>query len=151
MKRYSLGFAFDAAGKQVVLIQKNRPSWQRGLLNGVGGHVEAGESSRACMVREFREETGVETAELDWRRYARLFSLVEGCAFEMHVFSLFDDCIWEVTTKTDEAVRISSVSRVLAGDTDPAIISNLPWLITAALDKHFEENSYFMDVRYSAE
>ena len=33
---YVLGFYFDAAFKQVVLMKKNRPAWQAGLHNGVG-------------------------------------------------------------------------------------------------------------------
>jgi 8-oxo-dGTP diphosphatase len=59
MKRYTCGFCFNEAMDRVVLIQKNRPAWQAGKLNGVGGHVEDGESPIDCMIREFQEEAGV--------------------------------------------------------------------------------------------
>ena len=59
---YVLGFAFTTDGR-VALIQKKRPAWQAGRLNGIGGKVEGTEHSAAAMVREFREETGVDTPE----------------------------------------------------------------------------------------
>lgn len=58
MKTYVLGFCFNAALNKVVLIRKNRPQWQAGKLNGVGGHVEPWELPLGAMVREFREESG---------------------------------------------------------------------------------------------
>lgn len=58
---YVLGFAFDVSGAEpsVCLILKNKPEWQAGLLNGVGGKIESGEYPDAAMHREFREETDV--------------------------------------------------------------------------------------------
>ena len=43
MKSYVLGFCFNTRLDQVVLIQKTRPEWQAGRLNGIGGHIENGE------------------------------------------------------------------------------------------------------------
>lgn len=57
--QYVLGFAFDKEFKHVLLVWKNRPRWQAGKLNGVGGKIEPGEAVRAAMVREFQEETGI--------------------------------------------------------------------------------------------
>ncbi len=41
----------------ILMLHRNRPPNQ-GLWNGVGGRVEPGESPRACILREVREETG---------------------------------------------------------------------------------------------
>lgn len=60
------GFLFSPDGQRVALIRKARPEWCAGRYNGVGGKVEAGETPLAAMVREFREETGIATAESDW-------------------------------------------------------------------------------------
>lgn len=65
-KAYVCGFVFSQDFKQVWLIRKNRPKWQAGRLNGIGGGVDAGESPLAAMVRECREECTVETEEKDW-------------------------------------------------------------------------------------
>lgn len=55
---YVVGFLVDPSTDHVALIRKGRPEWQAGKLNGVGGHIEPGESPAAAMVREFGEETG---------------------------------------------------------------------------------------------
>ena len=57
---YVVGFLFNPDMTEVVLIKKNRPDWQKGLLNGVGGKIESGEDPITAMIREFKEETGVE-------------------------------------------------------------------------------------------
>lgn len=144
MKKYSVGFAFDETGKNVVLIQKRRPQWQAGLLNGVGGHVEEGESFHTCMSREFQEETGLITYESNWRQYARM--LFPGG--EVHVFSLFDNQMSFAETKTDENVGLYQVSLIPQLRT----ISNIPWLVAAALDNKFGNNvgSLSMNVEYVA-
>jgi len=65
-KQYVVGFAFDNNRERVALILKQRPNWQRGRLNGVGGKVEPGEKFLDAMVREFQEETGYVTKSEDW-------------------------------------------------------------------------------------
>ena len=39
--KYSVGFLFNPDETKVVLIKKNRHDWEKGLLNGVGGHKHA--------------------------------------------------------------------------------------------------------------
>lgn len=56
-KEYVLGFMFDPTLRKVLLVWKDRPTWQKGRLNGIGGHIEAGETPHEAMVREFEEET----------------------------------------------------------------------------------------------
>ena len=56
MKEYVVGFMFSEE------ILKNKPDWQAGRLNGVGGKVEPNEYPDQAMVREFEEETGVRTS-----------------------------------------------------------------------------------------
>ena len=59
-ERYCLGFMFDPAYERVLLMVKKRPAWQEGLLNGIGGKIESGESCLEAMNREFFEETGLD-------------------------------------------------------------------------------------------
>lgn len=64
MKKYVLGFLFSRDFTRVVLIKKNRPSWQADKLNGIGGKVEDSDtSSLAAMIREFREACNTMTSE----------------------------------------------------------------------------------------
>lgn len=66
MIKYVCGFMFSEDLERVVLIRKNKPDWQKGLLNGVGGKIEEGEKPHDAMAREFEEETGVKTQFCDW-------------------------------------------------------------------------------------
>jgi 8-oxo-dGTP pyrophosphatase MutT (NUDIX family) len=78
MKRYVVGFCFDFNHENVLLICKNRPDWQAGRLNGLGGKIEDGESPLTAVGREFAEETGgqglpdVQGGPLTWRPFVRL-------------------------------------------------------------------------------
>jgi len=49
-----VGFCFTLNQQLVVLILKNKPEWQRGKLNGVGGKIkiDTDESPLDAMVRE---------------------------------------------------------------------------------------------------
>lgn len=48
----------DIDGK-VLLLYKNRPSWQAGKLNLPGGQIEQGETVVEAAIRETKEETGL--------------------------------------------------------------------------------------------
>jgi 8-oxo-dGTP diphosphatase len=50
-----------------VLLGHRSPSrrWYPGVWDLLGGHVEPGEDERAALLRELREEIGVEATEVD--------------------------------------------------------------------------------------
>lgn len=72
--KYCLGFAFSTdthCRTYVALIEKSKPQWQAGKYNGIGGKIEDTDTdARAAMVREFREETGVDTDADAWKGFA---------------------------------------------------------------------------------
>ena len=68
MTNYVAGFLIDREARQIALIRKNRPEWQAGQLNGIGGHIEPGEVPREAMRREFMEETGFDSSL--WEHFA---------------------------------------------------------------------------------
>lgn len=59
MKKYVAGFLFSPDFENVVLIEKNKPAWQKGKYNGIGGKIEEGETPGEAMRREFEEEAGL--------------------------------------------------------------------------------------------
>lgn len=126
LKRYVAGFLFDDRG-YVALINKRRPEWQRGKLNGIGGHIEKDESSENAMVREFKEETGL--AVFHWKHFAT----VGGSSYSVEWF--MTRLSWQtelgyrrdIASITDEAVGWYLVDKLPSN-----IIPNLKWLIPLA-------------------
>ena len=57
---HSMGLIFNESYDRLVLIQKNRPDWQKGSLNGIGGKIEEGENEYGCIVRECKEECNLD-------------------------------------------------------------------------------------------
>jgi len=132
--KYVLGFLFSNNKKEVVLIKKNRPLWQKGLYNGVGGHVEDGETPLKAMKREFNEETGVKITK--WTKFA----VLRGMDFEVFCYKSFSDKSKDVETRTDEQVSLKYTDRVKL----LPVISNIPWLIEICLDP----DSFVTTIKY---
>ena len=125
---YVLGFAFTSDLKSALLILKNRPPWQAGLLNGVGGKVEPGEKPLDAMVREFKEESHIDTTPEQWRHFATL----AGDDFLVLIYATVTDDVLRARTMTDEALYLISTER---SDTTPPLVPNLKWLLPLALDE----------------
>jgi 8-oxo-dGTP diphosphatase len=120
MTDFVVGFAFDDLGR-VALVRKARPAWQAGKLNGIGGHIEPGESPVDAMDREFMEETGVLLFR-DWRRCG----LMTHGTNQIWVFTTTNRFVRNVKSMTDETVSLFTLSG-LSGR--PDIIENVPALI----------------------
>jgi 8-oxo-dGTP diphosphatase len=132
IQKYALGFIFDQARDHVLLIQKMRPAWQRGKLNGIGGKVEDGETFLQAMIRECWEETGISTDATkphgeEWQPVATL----KGENYHMEVFAMFSQAVFYAIQRTDEPLQILSHRTLREGQ----IMPNLPVLIALALDE----------------
>ncbi len=125
MTEYVAGFMFSEDKKKVALIEKNRPQWQKGKKNGIGGHVETNEMPYDAMVREFEEETGVR--HTDWNHFCTL----QGPWGKVHFYKT-TGILSRLKTMTDETVcRVKA--RFLHGSN---VVPNLRWLIPLALSEY---------------
>ena len=127
MQNYVVGFLFNSLLDSVVLIEKQRPSWQKGRLNGVGGHVEPGESSLNAMKREFMEETGVEVN--NWEHFTTLHC--KDCCIDF--YRAESNNIGDVKSVTDEKVFIYDVKELYYRENTDKFVSNVFWLIPLAM------------------
>lgn len=127
MKKYVAGFLFSQDSSKVVLIQKINPAWQNGLLNGVGGKIEAGEHAIDAMVREFKEETGVLTHAEQWTHFAQVYR--PDC-YDVAFFFARSDLAFEAKTVEQEEVQLIDSTALPAN-----LLPNLRWLIPLALDQ----------------
>ena len=129
--RYVAGLLFDDTGSRVALVRKNRPAWQAGKLNAIGGKIEAGESPGIAMMREFEEETGVHIPPNLWSPIA----VLTGDTFQVHFFSARSHMIDDVQTMEDETIERHEVGGKWGVLTHPHdLIPNLRVIIPLALD-----------------
>ena len=127
MKEYVLGFAFNEERTKVVLIGKKRPEYQAGKLNGVGGKLEPAEFACDAMLREFKEETGIQTTHTEWNKVC----IISHRDYKIHVYSLFDDWVFnEAHTTTDEEIMKFNVWDIGLH----SCMNYMKWLIPMILD-----------------
>lgn len=124
-QKYALGFMFNEDKTKVLLINKNRPDYQKGRLNGLGGKPEEGDENNSLftMIREFKEESGIYHDK--WEQFCELY----GDNWSIDVFRAFGD-IYEAKNVTDEEVCIVDIN-----DLPENVMGNLHWLIYMALGK----------------
>lgn len=123
------GFLFNSDYSKVLLIKKKRPKWQKGKFNGVGGHIEPGETPAAAMHRELHEESGYTGARIT--HYATLYS----SRWEVHFFScVYGTSLGDLSAEFHGSPTNEEISIVNCNKLPKKIISNLKWLIPMAID-----------------
>jgi len=127
MKEYVCGFLFSPDYSKVVLIKKNRPEWQKGMFNGIGGKIEEGETALEAMEREFWEEARF--SSMGWEQ----FCCITGKDWKVWFFENNDTFYNKVHARTDETIHISDTNN-LPDHPEYKVIDNLKWLIPMAMD-----------------
>ena len=90
-----------------LLISKKRPTWQAGMLNGIGGKIEPGENPLQAMIRECKEE-----CNLDIEDWVVLKTVSFGKDETLTYFKAYSDMKgWK--SLTDEEVVIISRDRFM--------------------------------------
>lgn len=132
--KYVVAFAFNNDLSHVALIRKNKPEWQKGKLNGVGGKIEKRETPSQAVSREFGEEAGIQKIPCNnWK----LFCIMEGTnndgiEFQVWCYAIKLD-LKKIISIEEEKIEIIETKNILFGRLD--IIENLSWLIPLAMDK----------------
>jgi 8-oxo-dGTP diphosphatase len=128
---FVVGLLFSEDGDWLVLVTKNRPAWQKGLRNGIGGKVEPGETPAAAMRRECIEEIGVDP---DWSH----FTCLEYPGALLHFFAARDHVAYmDACAQTDE--DIIRVALNMLDISSLRLIPNLKWLIPMGRHSLFNE------------
>jgi len=140
MNKYVLGFMFSTNGA-VWLIRKNKPEWQRGRLNGIGGKIEENESPADAMKREFYEEAGIKLN--DWKHFC---TLTDRDSYEVYCYYVYSD--ETPATMTEEKVTLCYTCSLPID-----VIPNVNWLIPMALSfKRGEKaNSFVVKEMYKVD
>jgi 8-oxo-dGTP pyrophosphatase MutT (NUDIX family) len=123
-RRYVAGFLMR--GGEVLLVRKNRPTWQDGLMNAIGGEINEGEKPEHAMLREFQEETGLVVT--NWS----FFATETGPGYEVLFYRsrIPPDTRWTPPRANDVGEEIAWCEM----DTAEPCIGNLGWLLPLCLD-----------------
>lgn len=147
LKKYTLGVAFDH-DSNIVLIKKNKPEWQAGMLNFVGGKVERGEKPQDCMAREFREETGVEIPPEQWRYVG---TMKRNKDFIVYIYTTVHPNVANVRTTTDEEIfKISTEQFEISSKIRSSSISNIRTIYEFIRSDDFINQGSELNVFYKA-
>lgn len=126
MIKATLGFIFNKDLTEVLLITKNRPEWQKGAINGLGGKCEKGESMLDCVAREVWEESGLKIVTEDYKYVGEL----HWTEWEVAVFAaMYSGNKNDAKTLTDEPVvwyRVDNLPKKCK--------TNLTWLIPLSIE-----------------
>lgn len=124
------GFVFNSDYSKVMLIRKNRPSFLKGMLNGIGGKIEANETALNAMMRECHEETGLVINIQDWKLYLTITEAAYSLYWYVAVVS--DDILNQAKSMTDEYVDIFNTTYVTE-DKDVQVAPNVVSFINQVL------------------
>jgi 8-oxo-dGTP diphosphatase len=140
MQKYIVGFVFDSKMEYVLLMHKNRPEWQNGFINGLGGKVEKGETFLSATVREIKEESGLETEEDKWVHAG----VIGSDSFSVEILGyVYEGQMSDAQSLEDEPIEWFPLNKL-----PPNVLDNLPWLIHITIDKIKNQKFETFDVRY---
>ncbi len=123
VRQYVAGILFNVGYSNLVLVEKQRPVTQRHKLNAIGGEIKDGETPHAAMVREFKEEAGLEIGQ--WSNFCTLHT----AASMVHFFCATYENISAVREQTDERLFVIPVDSLQPYATVP----DIPWLVRMAM------------------
>ena len=137
MQQYVAGLLFDNESTRVALVLKNRPAWQAGNFNAIGGKIEFGETPDQAMVREFAEEAGIEMLGWDYQ-----FCLARPNEYEVYFYAAWStEALENVVATSDEEIFILDPYNLPEN-----VIFNIRWIIPLVLDDTVAKPEVFEDV-----
>ena len=95
--------------KEILLLKKNNPDWQKGLYNGIGGKVELNTTPLETIIKKCQEELGVNISN-----WIELDSEISSSGIEIVYFltTLNEGEIKKLQSQTDERVELFSINNL---------------------------------------
>ena len=107
MMRVVVGIITD--NKEILLLKKNNPDWQKGLYNGIGGKVELNTTPLETIIKKCQEELGVNISN-----WIELDSEISSSGIEIVYFltTLNEGEIKKLQSQTDERAELFSINNL---------------------------------------
>lgn len=136
--KYVVGFVFNSTRDKVLLQEKKRPSWQKGLLNGPGGKINPNEWPIDAMRREWNEES-IYSPQTPFEKFAILNGKdSDNKSFQVHFFRAFG--FYTISHRKedlhDEVINIYDVNNL-----PDNLVPNLRYLIPMAAIAGLDDRS----------
>ena len=95
--------------KEILLLKKNNPDWQKGLYNGIGGKVELNTTPLETIIKKCQEELGVNISN-----WIELDSEITSSGIEIVYFltTLNEGEIKKLQSQTDERAELFSINNL---------------------------------------
>lgn len=122
-------------------MHKTKPENQAGMINGLGGKIEDGETAIDCMVREIREESGLVTKANSWIH----LGLLRGSDWSVEVFGT----IYQGSLSDAHSLEAQTVEWFDIKNLPDNVLHNLHWLIPLAIDKLKHGDFLTASIEYS--
>ena len=97
--------------KEILLLKKNNPDWQKGLYNGIGGKVELNTTPLETIIKKCQEELGVNISN-----WIELDSEISSSGIEIVYFltTLNEGEIKKLQSQIDERAELFSINNLPA-------------------------------------
>ncbi|WP_166243038.1 NUDIX hydrolase [Paenibacillus turpanensis] len=132
MMKYTLGLIRQDT--KVLLLNRENPPWM-GSWNGVGGKLEDGESPKASMLREIREETGLDLPDAIFKGIIT-WSTPEGEGFGglyLYLAELSDVVCYPTPRRTVEGILDWKEAEWILHQENTGVASNIPGCLEKVL------------------
>lgn len=95
--------------KEILLLKKNNPDWQKGLYNWIGGKVELNTTPLETIIKKCQEELGVNISN-----WIELDSEISSSGIEIVYFltTLNEGEIKKLQSQTDERAELFSINNL---------------------------------------
>ena len=95
--------------KEILLLKKNNPDWQKGLYNGIGGKVELNTTPLETIIKKCQEELGINISN-----WIELDSEISSSGIEIVYFlaTLNEGEIKKLQSQTDERAELFSINNL---------------------------------------
>ena len=105
--RVVVGIVTD--NKEILLLKKNNPDWQKGLYNGIGGKVELNTTPLETIIKKCQEELGANISN-----WIELDSEISSSGIEIVYFltTLNEGEIKKLQSQTDERAELFSINNL---------------------------------------
>lgn len=137
-KIYTYTLAFIKYQDKVLMLNRIKTPWQ-GLWNGLGGKIEKGETPKASMIRELKEEMGVTFFEhevidkgvLTWNQFD-----AKGQGIHLFVVELNKPLTHSFPIKTDEGILDMKPYKWIIDETNLGVAPNIPYFLPYLFEHH---------------